>query len=354
MTNAAGNLLEQATHAAIRPRGPRYSDQPATFSSRPPTFRAGLAPPAPMTSLYIVDGHSHIFRAYHAVGYLSTSKGVPSHAVLILSTMLWKLIREEQPAYLGIALDPPGPTFRDSMFTDYKATRTAMPDDLARQLPYVRRLFDALRTPVLEVPGYEADDTLATVVEHALQLADLDVVIVSGDKDLLQLVGPRVRVLSVLGRTGERAVYDEAKVRERWGVEPAQIPDVLALMGDSIDNIPGVRGVGEKTAVKLIGQFGSVERLYENLSLVTGKLRETLAMGRKQALLSRELASLSRTAPVTLDLEAFRRVEPDWVRLRALWMEMEFTRLVKELPATQVAVSAEPVASLDDAAALAD
>ncbi|HEU4368954.1 MAG TPA: DNA polymerase I [Methylomirabilota bacterium] len=306
-----------------------------------------------MSTLYIVDGHSHIFRAYHAVGYLSTSKGVPSHAVLILSTMLWKLIREERPDYLGITLDPPGPTFRDTMFAEYKATRTAMPDDLARQLPYVRRLFEALRTPVVEVPGFEADDVLATLVEQALRHDGLDVVVVSGDKDLLQLVGPRVRVLSVLGRTGERVMYDEARVRERWGVEPAQIADVLALMGDSIDNIPGVKGVGEKTAVKLIGQFGSVERLYDNLPLVGGKLRETLAASRKQALLSRELASLSRSAPATLELEAFRRVEPDWVRLRALWMEMEFTRLVKELPATVVAVSAEPVARLDDAAAVA-
>jgi DNA polymerase-1 len=310
--------------------------------------------PAPTSTLYIVDGHSHIFRAYHAVGYLSTSRGVPSHAVLILSTMLWKLIREEQPDYLGITLDPPGPTFRDAMFAEYKATRTVMPDDLARQLPYVRRLFEALRTPVVEVPGYEADDVLATLVEQALRHEDLDVVVVSGDKDLLQLVGPRVRVLSVLGRTGERVMYDEAKVRERWGVAPAQIADVLALMGDSIDNIPGVKGVGEKTAVKLITQFGSVERLYENLPLVGGKLRETLAASRKQALLSRELASLSRSAPATLDLEAFRRAEPDWVKLRGLWMEMEFTRLVKELPATVVSVSAGPVARLDDAAALAD
>jgi DNA polymerase-1 len=307
-----------------------------------------------VSTLYIVDGHSHIFRAYHAVGYLSTSRGIPSHAVLILSTMLWKLIREERPDYLGIALDPPGPTFRDSMFTEYKATRTAMPDDLARQLPYVRRLFEALRTPVVEVSGYEADDVLATLVEQALRQDDLEVVVVSGDKDLLQLVGPRVRVLSVLGRTGERVMYDEAKVRERWGVEPAQIADVLALMGDSIDNIPGVKGVGEKTAVKLIGQFGSVERLYDNLPLVGGKLRETLAASRKQALLSRELASLSRSVPTTLDLEAFRRVEPDWPRLRGLWMEMEFTRLLKELPATRVSVSAEPVARLDDAAALAE
>jgi DNA polymerase-1 len=305
-------------------------------------------------TLYIVDGHSHIFRAYHAVGYLSTSQGVPSHAVLILSTMLWKLIREERPDYLGITLDPPGPTFRDAMFAEYKATRTAMPDDLARQLPYVRRLFEALRTPVVEVPGYEADDVLATLVEQALRHADLDVVVVSGDKDLLQLVGPRVRVLSVLGRTGERVMYDEAKVRERWGVGPEQIADVLALMGDSIDNIPGVKGVGEKTAVRLITQFGSVQGLYDNLTLVGGKLRETLAASRKQAMLSRELASLSRSAPATLDLEAFRRVEPDWVKLRALWMEMEFTRLVKELPATVVSVSAEPVTHLPDPAALAD
>jgi DNA polymerase I len=303
-------------------------------------------------TLYIVDGHSHLFRAYHAVGYLSTSKGVPSHAVLILSTMLWKLIREERPDFLGIAWDAPGPTFRDSMYAEYKATRTRMPDDLARQLPYVRRLFEALHTPVIEVPGYEADDVVATIVARALARDDLDVVVVTGDKDMLQLVGPRVRVLSVLGRTGERVVYDEAKVRERWGVEPAQIADVLALMGDSIDNIPGVRGVGEKTAVKLVTQFGGVDRLYENLTLVGGKLRETLAVGRKDALLSRELAVLNRDVPLGYDLEAFRRVEPDWVKLRALWMEMEFARLLKELPAITVAASAGPVETLADAAAV--
>jgi DNA polymerase-1 len=297
-------------------------------------------------SLYIVDGHSHLFRAYHAVGYLSTSRGVPSHAVLILSTMLWKLFREEQPDYLAIALDPPGPTFRDTLFTEYKATRTAMPDDLARQLPYVRRLFAALRTPVIEVPGYEADDVIATIVEQALKLDDVDVVIVTGDKDLLQMVGPRVRVLSVLGRTGERVVYDEARVRERWGVGPGQIADVLALMGDSIDNIPGVKGVGEKTAVKLVSQFGSVERLYENLPLVQGKLRETLALSRKQALLSRELATVSRSVPLAFELESYRRVEPDWPKLRALWMEMEFSRLVKELPAPAPAPDTGPVTLL--------
>src|SRR5712691_2952030 len=306
-----------------------------------------------MNRLFVMDGHSHLFRAYHAVGYLSTSRGVPSHAVLILSTMLWKLIREEQPDYLAIAWDPPGPTFRDALSAEYKATRSAMPDDLVRQLPYVRRLFEALRTPVLEVPGFEADDVLATLVDQALALPELEIVVVSGDKDLLQLVGPRVRVLSVAGRTGEPVLYDEAKVRERWGVEPGQIADVLALMGDAIDNIKGVRGVGEKTAVKLIGQFGSVERLYENLTLIPGKLRETLATGRKDALLSRELALLNRQVPVALDLDAFRRVEPDWGKLRVLWMEMEFSRLVKELPPPPPPAAPEPSQLLEGPAAIA-
>ena len=306
-----------------------------------------------MKRLFIVDGHSHLFRAYHAVGYLSTSRGVPSHAVLILSTMLWKLIREEQPDYLAIAWDPPGPTFRDALSADYKATRTSMPDDLVRQLPYVRRLFEALRTPVLEVRGFEADDVLATIVDKALAQPELEIVVVSGDKDLLQLVGPRVRVLSVAGRTGEPVLYDEAKVRERWGVEPGQIADVLALMGDTIDNIKGVKGVGEKTAVKLIGQYGSVDRLYENLTLIPGKLRETLAAGRKDALLSRELAMLNREVPVALDLDAFRRVEPDWAKLRQLWMEMEFTRLVKELPPPAPQAPPEPAQRLEGKDAIA-
>ena len=272
--------------------------------------------------------------------------------MLILSTMLWKLIREEQPDYLAIALDPPGPTFRDALSADYKATRTAMPDDLVRQLPYVRRLFEALRTPVLEVRGFEADDVLATVVDKALAQPELEIVVVSGDKDLLQLVGPRVRVLSVAGRTGEPVLYDEAKVRERWGVEPGQIADVLGLMGDAIDNIKGVRGVGEKTAVKLIGQYGSVDRVYEHLTLIPGKLRETLAAGRKDALLSRELALLNRQVPLAVELDAFRRVEPDWAKLRQLWMEMEFTRLVKELPAPAPQAPPEPSQRLEGQAAI--
>src|SRR2546423_1643589 len=159
--------------------------------------------------------------------------------------MLWKLIREEQPEYLGITLDPPGPTFRDKLFTEYKATRTAMPDDLARQLPYVRRLFEALRTPVIEVPGYEADDVLATLVEQALRTTDLDIVAVSGAKDLLQLVGPRVRALSVLRSTGEKVLYDVAKVRERRaGVERGGLAAARRSLAARRGRARGGRGGG--------------------------------------------------------------------------------------------------------------
>jgi DNA polymerase-1 len=303
--------------------------------------------------LFVLDGPGFLFRAYHAIPFLSTSKGVPSHAVFGMSTMLWKLLREDNPEYFAVAWDPPGPTFREEKFAAYKETRAPTPDDLRTQIPYVKTLFEALRLPLLEVPGFEADDVLGTVVDRTHDLP-IEIVLVTSDKDMLQLVSPRVRVFSTTGRGGDRVVFDEAAVKAKWGVEPAQIPDILALMGDSIDNIPGVPGVGEKTAAKLIGQFGGVARLYENLSLVPGKLRETLAANRKQALLSRELATVSTRVPITVDLEAFRRREPDWERLRALWTELEFHSLLRQLPAEPAPeATGADVPTLADADALA-
>jgi DNA polymerase-1 len=303
---------------------------------------------------FILDGPGFLFRAYHALPFLSTSRGVPSHAVFGMSTMLWKLLREDTPDYFAVAWDPPGPTFREEKFAAYKETRAPTPDDLRSQIAYVKTLFEALRLPVLEVPGFEADDVLGTVVERTRDLP-IELVLVTSDKDMLQLVSPRVRVFSTTGRGGDRVVFDEAAVKAKWGVEPAQIPDILALMGDSIDNIPGVPGVGEKTAAKLIGQFGGVERLYENLSLVPGKLRETLAANRKQALLSRELATVSTRVPIAVDLETFRRRDPDWDRLRALWTELEFHTLLRQVPAPAAveASGGDDAVTLADAAALA-
>jgi DNA polymerase I len=300
---------------------------------------------------FVVDGPGFLYRAYHALPYLSNSKGQATHAVRGVSTMLLKLLREENPAYAAVAWDPPGPTFREEKLPSYKETRPGMPDDLRSQIILVKRVFEALRLPLLEVPGFEADDVLGTLVDRMRSEA-VEMVLVTADKDMLQLVGPGVRVLSTNVR-GEPIWFDDEAVTAKWGVGPKQIPDLLALMGDSIDNIPGVPGVGEKTAVKLISQFGSVERLYENLTLVQGKVRETLATHREQAFLSRELATVSTRVPLAQDLDAFKRQEPDWERLRGLWTELEFETLLRQLPAAETpVVVTETLPSLEGPEAL--
>jgi len=244
---------------------------------------------------------------------------------------LLKAIREGNPTHLAVAFDEEAKAARAAIYSEYKATRTAPPGDLTPQFPLVRRVLEAMRVPAIGFPGYEADDVIATLTRRA-RAQGWEVVIVTGDKDLMQMVDGSVRSYDSMYEKW----YGPKEVEEKWGVPPAQLADLLALIGDKIDNIPGVPGVGEKTAVKLLAQFGTVDRLYENLALVPGKLRETLAAHRKQALLSRELATVSRQVPIDFDLEAFRLREPDWPRLRALWMEMEFTRLLKELPAQTV------------------
>ena len=193
---------------------------------------------------FVVDGPGFLYRAYHALPYLSNSKGQATHAVRGVSTMLLKLLREENPAYAAVAWDPPGPTFREEKLPSYKETRPGMPDDLRSQITLVKRVFEALRLPLLEVPGFEADDVLGTLVDRMRSEA-VEMVLVTADKDMLQLVGPGVRVLSTNVR-GEPIWFDDEAVTAKWGVSPKQIPDLLALMGDSIDNIPGVPGVGEK------------------------------------------------------------------------------------------------------------
>jgi DNA polymerase-1 len=301
---------------------------------------------APET-FYLVDGPSYLYRAYHALPHLSTSRGQPTNAVLGITMMLWKILREDRPTYMAIAWDAPGPTFRHQQFEAYKIQRPGMPKDLVEQLPAIRATFAALGQPVFELPGFEADDVLATAAAR-LHGGPVALVLVSGDKDILQLVDDTVTVVSVAGRTGEKVVYDAARVRERWGVEPARIPDVLALMGDSIDNIPGVPGVGEVTAKKLLREFGSLEAVYDNLAVVTGpKLRETLARHKEQAFFSRQLARLDAQAPITLDLETCRVREPDWERLRVLWTELELGSLLRQIPAHAAApAAARPAADV--------
>lgn len=243
--------------------------------------------------------------------------------------MLKKLVEEERPAYLGVAFDLPGPTFRHQRYEQYKENRPPMPDGLSDQIPWIKELLRAFRIPLFEEPGFEADDILGTLTRQATRLG-LTVILITGDKDLFQLLGPKVKVYRPT-REGYEIIDDEAFAKG-WRIRPDQVVDVMALMGDKIDAIPGVPGIGEKTAVELVRQFGSVQQLLKNLGSVPGAARrETLAKHAEQMSLSRELASLDTQVPVQWDLKLLERKEPDKEALMKLFQTLEFRTWAKEL-----------------------
>src|SRR5215218_5093157 len=286
--------------------------------------------------LYLIDGYSNIFRAFYAIRNLSNSRGEPTNAVYGFVTMLRKLLREETPDLVGVALEG-GRTFRSDKFEDYKANRRPMPDDLTSQLPWIRRVLEAYRIPIVELAGYEADDVLGTLSCRAAE-AGYDVVIVSADKDLMQLVEPRVS----LYHTGRSKLYSPKDVEEDFGVPPGKVADVLALMGDSIDNIPGVPGIGEKGAKSLIQEHGSLEALLERADQVSRKAyREGLQQHREQALLSKELSTIHTNLDVAFDPMDLRLDAPDNDALRQLFTELEFFSLVEELKSVAPAAGQE-------------
>ena len=274
-------------------------------------------------ALYLIDGSSYLFRAYHALPPLSNSKGLPTGAVYGFTNMLLKIIREKRPEALVVVFDTPGPTERHERFADYKANRGEMPDELSRQIPYVHRVVEAMRIPLLMQTGQEADDLIGSLARRAAAEGRL-VTIVTGDKDMLQLVGPRIQVYDSM----KEKVYGEPEVLERFGVASSQVVDMMGLMGDAIDNIPGVRGIGEKTARNLIQQFGTIEETLARLSEVkSAKVREILGGQAEQARLSRSLALIRTDLPVELEPERAALQEPDAAALQALFRELEFTGL---------------------------
>jgi len=299
-------------------------------------------PPAkrPAKTLHLVDGSGQFHRAFHAIRGLATSKGLPTNATYGFTTMLRKLLEDEKPEHVAVLFDPPGKTLRHGEYAEYKANRPKMDDDLAVQLPYIRRVCEALRMPVVEVPGYEADDVIATLARQALERG-FQVVVVSADKDLLQLVTDDVLVLNP-GREGSgQARFDRKAVEEKWGVPPERIVDVLALVGDSVDNVPGVPGIGDKGARDLVREFGPVESVLEHTNEVKrAAYREGLKSHREAALLSKQLVTLRADAPVELDLDALRRREPDRAAAHALFKELEFQGLAREY-APEAAAPAE-------------
>ncbi|HEY6321440.1 MAG TPA: DNA polymerase I [Thermoanaerobaculia bacterium] len=284
--------------------------------------------------LFLIDGYSNIFRAFYAIRNLSNSRGEPTNAIYGFVTMLRKLLREEQPELIGVALET-GKTFRAERFEAYKANRAPMPEDLASQMPWIRRVLEAFRIPILELAGYEADDVLGTLSCRAAE-AGYHVVLVSADKDLMQLVEPRVS----LYHTGRSKLYGPSDVAEDFGVPPAKVADVLALMGDSIDNIPGVPGIGDKGAKALIQEFGSLEELLARAGEVARKsYREGLQQHADQARLSKELSTIHTSLPIPFDPAALRHDPPDAAALRRLYGELEFFSLAEELapePAAQI------------------
>ena len=216
--------------------------------------------PGRASRLYLVDGSGYIYRAFFALPPLTGPNGQPTNAVYGFTTMLLKLLNEVAPEYLGVVFDAPGKTFRDDLFADYKANRPSTPPDLSAQIDCVHQIVAGFRVPELTLRGVEADDVIATVIDR-LAPTGIECVVITADKDLMQLVGPRVR----LWDTMRDRWTDEAAVESRFGVKPAQVVDVLALMGDSVDNIPGIKGIGEKTAMALIQAFGDVEGLLSHL-----------------------------------------------------------------------------------------
>ena len=287
----------------------------------------------PAPRVFLIDTYGFIFRAYHARARtgappMRTTSGLSTEAVFIFSNMLRKLSRTFEPKYMAAIFESIGKTHRETEYAEYKANRTEMPQDLTEQIPYVRRLIEALRVPIIQYAGFEADDVIGTLSRKAAENG-CEVVIVSSDKDMLQLVTERV---SMLNPAKEDTWYDPAKVKEFMGVEPGQVADLLALKGDAIDNIPGAPGIGDKGAKDLIDQFGSVEAALDRAAEVTRKMyRESLQNNRERIEMSKKLATIDCNVPVPFELESLRTREPDIEQLKPLYKELEFFSHLKEL-----------------------
>ena len=277
-------------------------------------------------TVFLVDGQAYIYRAFYAVRELQTSQGVPTNAVFGFTSMLQRLLQEESPEYLAVVFDAKGKNFRHDLYKEYKANRLATPEPLRPQIPRIKDLVRAYRIPVLELPGYEADDIIATLTRR-WEKAGAEVVIVSGDKDLMQLVSDHVTMLDTM--KGERIGI--AEVRMKFGVDPARVVDVQGLMGDSTDNIPGIPGVGEKTAIKLIQEWHDLENLLRHADEIPGKLGEKIRANVELARVSKTLATLHDDVPVTVEVNALMKEEPDKEQLKALFKEFEFRRFLAEI-----------------------
>ncbi len=307
---------------------------------------------APLKTVYLIDGTAYIHRAFHAIRNLANSKGMPTNAVFGYSRMMISLMEQKRPDLMAVCFDSKGPTFRHDIYTEYKANRPPMPDDMAQQIPWIKRVTEGFQLPIIEVPGYEADDLIGTLSKQA-QEQGYRVVMVTGDKDFIQLVTPLAEIWDPMKET----TIDITRVKDTYGLTPAQMIDVQGLSGDATDNVPGVPGIGSKTAVSLVNEFGSLDGVYEKLDTIKKpKQKENLARYRDQAVLSRRLVTIATDAPVQFDAEAFAVGEPDEPALRDLFQQLEFRQLQKAFSESTPTVEKHYTAITTEAAlvALAD
>jgi DNA polymerase-1 len=286
--------------------------------------------------LFLVDAMAHVYRAFYApMVRMNAPSGLPTKVPFLFANILRRLIKDYEPDYVGIVFDTSKPTFRDKLFESYKAHRPPMPDEMSVQLPYVRRLCQALCMPILELDGYEADDVIGTLAKKGAA-QNLDVLVISNDKDMMQLVNSGVRILRT-GTGGAKAdtIVDAQKVQEILGVPPEKVIDLMALLGDNIDNIPGAKGIGEKGATELIQKYGTVENTLTHADEVPNKrYREALQQQKDQVLMSKRLAAIETSVPLELELDKLRVCDPNPVELIALYKELGFNSLLKELMAS--------------------
>jgi len=303
--------------------------------------------------LLIIDANSVIHRAYHALPLLTTKKGELVNAVYGFLLVFFKAIKDFQPDYIAACFDFPGPTFRHKKYKEYKAKRPPTPKDLVSQIPKVKEILNAFSVPVFEKEGFEADDIIASL-KIKNQRAKIKNIIISGDLDLLQLVDKQTGVYILRKGVKDTVLYDENLVKEKFqGLTPEQILDFKALRGDPSDNIPGVTGVGEKTAIKLIKQFGNLENLYKAINQrplreavlisVNQHLRALLEEYKEQAFLSKELAEIEKNAPIDFNLEKCRWGEYDKEKIVQLLKNLEFYSLIERLPGIKKPEENEPI-----------
>ena len=278
--------------------------------------------------LYLIDGSSYIFRAFYGIKqFLSNSKGLPTNAIYGFASMLLKILREEQPEYIAIIFDPKGKTFRHEMYKEYKANRKETPDDLKPQIPYIINLVEVFNIVSMQQEGFEADDLIGTISKKA-EKKGFDVTIVSGDKDMMQLISPKIKMLDTM----KNKTFGEKEVKEKFGVEPERVTEVMGLMGDSSDNIPGVPGIGPKTATTLIQNFGDIENLLKNLEQIKKKsLKNKLLEYTEQARLSKKLCTIDTNLNLPVGIEEMKAKKLDSKRIITLFKQLEFAALLSKI-----------------------